>query len=98
MFGKVRKAILLGNHLGLGFYLRIRLVRIRVIVELRHILVCGDEALNMVAFALICFFPAQWPRQDQTGREPKALRTTPRENPGAWTLRILDGRSMLTTQ
>ena len=94
MFGKVRKAILLGNHLGLGFCLRIRLVRIGVIVELRHILVCGDEALNMVVVCL----DAQWPRQDQTGREPKALRTTPRENPGAWTLRILDGRSMLTTQ
>src|SRR5271165_2853905 len=48
MFGEARKAVLLGNNLGPRIHLRIRFVRIRAIVELRHVLGGGDEGLNML--------------------------------------------------
>src|SRR5262249_1179633 len=42
------KAILLGKRPGLRLYLRVRFVRIRVMVELRHVLIGGHEALNLL--------------------------------------------------
>src|SRR5262249_43906512 len=45
---ETRKATLLGNSPGLRLHLRIRFVGIRAVVELRHILGGGHEALNML--------------------------------------------------
>src|SRR6266404_4060771 len=48
IFGEARKAVLLGNNPGLRLHLRIRFVRIRAVVEPRHVLGGGHEALNML--------------------------------------------------
>src|SRR2546430_11297609 len=49
IFGEARKAVLLGNSLGLRLHLRIiRFVRIRALVELRHVLMGGHDPLNVL--------------------------------------------------
>src|SRR5512133_2059759 len=48
ILGEARETVLLGNSPGLRLHLRIRLVRIRAIVELRNVLGGGHEALNML--------------------------------------------------
>src|SRR5262245_40482220 len=45
---EVRKAILLGNSRSLRLHLQIRFVRIYSLVELRHVLIGGHNALNML--------------------------------------------------
>jgi hypothetical protein len=47
MFGEACKTVLLGNSLGLRHYLRSRVVHIRPI-DLCHLLVGGDESLNLL--------------------------------------------------
>src|SRR6516165_12287465 len=48
MFCEACKAVLLSNNLGLRIYLRIRFIQVRTIIELCHLLMGGDEVLDML--------------------------------------------------
>src|SRR5262245_48111848 len=54
--GKARKAVPLGDRVSLSLRLRIRLVEIRAVVELRHVLVGAHEALNLLLRELDLFY------------------------------------------
>src|SRR5215831_349704 len=54
--GKARKAVPLGDRVSLSLRLRIRLVDIRAVVELRHVLVGAHEALNLLLRELDLFY------------------------------------------